>query len=109
MRRGDIWWARLPAPMGSRPVVLLSRDEAYRVRDLVTVAPITTTVRDLPVEVPLGTAEGLPKPCVVNLDTLMTIRKSQLTRLVSSLPPDKIHEVNNALRFALAIPSSSGR
>lgn len=104
MRRGDVWWAQLPAPIGARPVVLLSRDEAYRVRELVTVAPITTTVRHLPVEVPLGPAEGLSKPCVVNLDTIMTVRKTQLTRSLSSLPADKIDHINHALKFALAIP-----
>jgi len=41
MRRGEIWWAELPAPGGRRPVLLLSRNEAYVVRQLVTVAPIT--------------------------------------------------------------------
>lgn len=104
MKRGDVWWARLPAPIGARPVVLLSRDEAYRVRDLVTIAPITTTVRHLPVEVPLGPSEGLSKLCVANLDTILTIRKTQLTRHLSSLPADKIDGINQALKFALAIP-----
>jgi len=42
MRRGDVWWAELPAPSGRRPVVLLTRNEAYAFRELVTVAPLTT-------------------------------------------------------------------
>ena len=37
MRRGEVWWADLPVPVGRRPVVLLSRNEAYAVRELVTV------------------------------------------------------------------------
>src|SRR5262249_20021588 len=61
MRRGELWWADLPAPAGRRPVVLLSRDEAYLVRRLVTVAPITTRVRRIPTEVALGPDAGLPK------------------------------------------------
>ena len=73
MRRGDVWWADLPAPAGRRPVVLLSRNEAYAVRELVTVAPVTTRARNIPTEVRLGPAQGLPKACVANLDTITTI------------------------------------
>ena len=73
MRRGEVWWARLPGPAGSRPVVLLSRNEAYLVRDLVTIAPVTTRVRRIPTEVPLGPDAGLPKRCVANLDAITTM------------------------------------
>jgi len=69
-----VWWADLPAPLGKRPVVLLSRDEAYAVRNAATVAEITTTIRNIPVEVKLGPEDGLPKKCVANLDTIITIR-----------------------------------
>ena len=62
MRRGDVWWADLRAPAGRRPVVLLSRNEAYAVRELVTIAPVTTRVRRIPSEVPLSVKDGLPKP-----------------------------------------------
>jgi len=44
MRRGEVWWAEQPEPIGRRPVVLLSRDEAYKVRNAVTVAQVTTTI-----------------------------------------------------------------
>jgi mRNA interferase MazF len=103
MRRGEVWWAALPAPAGSRPVVLLSRDEAYAVRQLVTVAPVTTRIRGIATEVPLGPAEGLPKPCVANLDTLTTIPRRSLTRLVAPLSPEKLAEVDRALLFALGL------
>ena len=103
MRRGEIWWAELPGPAGRRPVVLLSRDEAYDVRALVTIAPITTRVRDIPTEVPLSTADGLPKACVVNLDTITTIPKASLARMIGALTPDKLAAVERALRFALAL------
>jgi mRNA interferase MazF len=55
VRRGEVWWARLDK---RRPVVLVSRDEAYDVRALVIVAPATTTVRGYAVEVKLGRHEG---------------------------------------------------
>src|SRR3989442_7884325 len=101
MRRGEVWWADLPPPAGRRPVVLLSRNEAYAVRQLVIVAPITTRVRRIPTEVPLGPEEGLPKACVVNLDTLTTIPKHTLTQPIGPLPPGKLAAVERALRFAL--------
>jgi mRNA interferase MazF len=103
MRRGEIWWAALPAPAGRRPVVLLSRNEAYAVRELVTVAPVTTRVRRVPTEVPLGPAEGLPKTCVVNLDTITTIPRRTLTQPIGPLPPEKLAAVEQALAFALGL------
>lgn len=103
MRRGEVWWAELPSPAGRRPVVLLSRNEAYAVRALVTVAPITTRIRRIPTEVPLGRAEGLPRRCVVNLDTVTTVPKTTLTARLASLPPGRMTAVDRALRFALAL------
>ena len=103
MRRGEVWWAELPPPAGRRPVVLLSRDEAYAVRELVTVAPITTRVRRIPTEVTLGRAEGLPRRCVANLDTITTIPKRVLTARLAALAPAKRAAVDRALRFALGL------
>ena len=103
MRRGEIWWADLPAPAVRRPVGLLYRHEAYAVRELVTVAPITTRVRRIPTEVPLGPAEGLPKACVVNLDTITTIPRRTLTQPIGPLSPDKLAAVERALMFALGL------
>jgi mRNA interferase MazF len=101
MRRGEVWWADLPAPAGRRPVLLVSRDEAYTVRLFVTVAPVTTRVRGIPAEVALGPAEGLPRPCAANLDSLQTVPKAQLARRLTLLPAKKLAEVDEALRFAL--------
>jgi len=101
MRRGEIWWAKLPKPAGRRPVVLLSRDSAYAVRTAVTVAPLTQTIRDIPVEGPLGPQEGVPRRCVVNLDDLATIPKALLEKRITSLSHDKLRAVANAVRFAL--------
>ncbi len=103
MRCGEVWWADLPAPAGRRPVVLLSRNEAYAVRELVTVAPVTTRVRRIPTEVPLGPAEGLPKACAVNLDTITTIPRRTLTQPVGPLSPEKLAAVERALMFALGL------
>lgn len=103
MKRGEVWWAELPHPIGRRPVVLLSRDEAYTVRNAVTVAEVTATIRNIPVEVQLGQEDGLPKKCVVNLDTIVTVRKSLLKERIALLSSEKIKEINSAIRFALDI------
>jgi mRNA interferase MazF len=84
-------------------VVLLSRDEAYRVRELVTVAPISTRMRRIPTEVVLGRAEGMPRRCAVNLDTITTIPKRTLARRITTLSPPKLGAVERALRFALGL------
>ncbi|MGB7574547.1 MAG: type II toxin-antitoxin system PemK/MazF family toxin [Thermodesulfobacteriota bacterium] len=102
MRRGEVWWAHLPLP-GRRPVVLLSRDEAYAVRNAITVAEVTSTIRGIPVEVELGPEEGLPKKCVVNLDTIVTIRKDLLIGRIAILRDEKIEQINSAIKFALSI------
>lgn len=104
MRRGEVWWAYLPKPIGRRPVVLLSRDAAYGVRTAVTVAPITRTIRDIPVEVPLDQSDGLSVSCVVNLDDLTTVPKPCIRRRIATLSADRMRRVEHAIRFALDLP-----
>jgi mRNA interferase MazF len=101
MKRGDVWWAALPKPAGRRPVVLVSRDEAYQVRELVSVVPVTTRVRELPTEVPLGRAEGMARRCVANADTLTTIPKRTLVEYAGSLGAERMGQLESAIRFAL--------
>jgi len=109
MRRGEVWWAELPAPAGRRPVLLLSRDEAYLVRELVTVAPLTTRVRQIPSEVPLGPGDGVPKTCVVNLDTITTIPRRTLTERLTALSPIKLAAIDRAVRFSLGLGEPATR
>ena len=103
MKRGEIWWAELVPPAGRRPVLLLSRNEAYLVRELVTVAPITSRIRNIPSEVPLGLEDGLPKACVINLDTITTIAKSILSDRLTTLSIKKMKAAETALHFALGM------
>lgn len=102
-----MWWADLGEPEGERPVLLLSRDEAYRVRAFVTVAPVTTRIRGIPVEVTLGVEEGMSRPCVVNLDSLATIARSRLQRRLVRLGRGKMKAVEDAIRFALDLGADS--
>ena len=103
MKRGEIWWADLPPPAGRRPVVLLSRDEAYSIRSLITVCPVTTRIRVLPVEVSLGSEVGLAKESVINLDFIMTISKETLDKKVGRLNPKQRAEMDQALKFSLGL------
>jgi mRNA interferase MazF len=101
MRRGEIRWAELPAPVGRRPVLLLSRDSAYNVRTSVTVAVITRAIRGIPVEVPLGKEDGMSMECVVSLDNILTIPKTRLGEYITVLSPEKMAAVVKAIVFAL--------
>ena len=101
MKQYEIWWADLPRPAGRRPVLLLNRDGAYTFLNKVVAAEITTTIRRIPIEVPLGVAEGLPKKCVVNCDNLRTISKQNLVERISRLLPQRIPEVKRAVGYAL--------
>lgn len=88
-------------PAGRRPVLLLTRNDAYSYLQKVVVAEITTTIRKIPIEVPLGTREGLPKACVANCDNLRTIAKQQLVSRVSALDASRVGEVKRAVGYAL--------
>ncbi|MEI6790928.1 MAG: type II toxin-antitoxin system PemK/MazF family toxin [Myxococcaceae bacterium] len=100
MKRAEIWWAKLDK---RRPVVLLSRDEAYDVRAMVIAAPLSTHVRGYAIEVTLGIREGLPKSCVINCDWLVTIRKTDLLEKIGELSETKLRELNHALLFSLGL------
>lgn len=103
LKRGQLWWARLPGAAKTRPVTLVSRDEAYERRELFVIAPITRRVRGIPAEVTVGRGEGLAHESVVNCDSLRTIRRSQLAEQIGALGPAKLAELDAALRFALGL------
>ena len=101
MKRGEIWWVDMPPPAGRRPALLLSRDAAYRVRAAITVAPITRTIRNIPVEVILDRGDGMPTRCVVNLDDITTLPKVLIIQRITALTAEKVQQVDQAIRFAL--------
>ncbi|HEX3759974.1 MAG TPA: type II toxin-antitoxin system PemK/MazF family toxin [Kofleriaceae bacterium] len=103
MRRGEIWWAQLALPAGRRPVALVSRNAAYRVRSSVTVAEVSTVIRAIPSEVSLGPRDGMPGPCVINTDNLVTIPKALLESHITSLGKTKLAQLDAALQFSLGL------
>ena len=104
MRQYEIWWASLPPPVGRRPVLLLSRDSAYAVLNRVIVAEVTSTVRDIPVEVSLGRREGLKARSVANLDSVHVVARSALAARIGALSVLRVREVKRALGYALNWP-----
>ncbi len=100
MRQYEIWWADLPAPVGRRPVLLLTRSSAYAYLNKAIVAEITTNVRGIPQEVAVGESEGLV-PSVANLDNIHVVAKYLLTSRAGVLAPAREREVKRALGYAL--------
>jgi mRNA interferase MazF len=103
MKHGEIRWYKFLAPDKKRPVLILTRDSVLEYLGEVTIAPITTTVRDIPSEVFLSTIDDMPKDCAVNCDHLQTVSKGKIGALITSLPRTKMLEVGRAIRFALDI------
>ena len=104
MRRGEIYLAVLPDPVGRRPVLLVSRTAAIDVRTTVTVAPVTRTLRGIASEVRLGRSHGLRAGSIANCDSLQTIPKAALRRRpVGSLTVEELPALDRALRYALGI------
>ena len=101
MTRGEVYDAELPG--GSHPAVVVTRNRAIPLLRNVCVAAVTSTIRELPTEVPLGPAQGLARECVVNCDNLFTLPKRALGRRRGALGPEQLDELNRALRIALEL------
>ena len=101
MKRGEIRWYKFKAPDKKRPVLILTRDSILEYLGEVTVAPIATTVRDIPSEVFLSKQDGMIKDCAINFDHIQTISKGKIGSLITTLPTDKLKKVREAIQFAL--------
>jgi mRNA interferase MazF len=101
VKQYETWWAELPQPIGTRPVVLLSRDSAYEYLNRVLAVEVTSRVRGIPQEITLGAREGLPQRCVANLDNLRAVPKNALRQRAGRLAPRRIEELKRALGYAL--------
>ncbi|HVH21290.1 MAG TPA: type II toxin-antitoxin system PemK/MazF family toxin [Pseudonocardia sp.] len=93
--------AALPAPSGTRSVVILTRETAIPLLRNITIVPVSRTVRDLPTTIELGPEHGLRHDCIVNADNVDTIPKDWLRTRVGELGPKKLDELARAVRTAL--------
>ena len=103
MKHGEIRWYKFINPDKKRPVLVLTRDSVLEYLGEVTVAPVTTTVRNIPSEVFLSKDDGMQRDCAINCDHLQTVSKGKIGSLITGLPPSKMVDVGRAIRFALDI------
>jgi mRNA interferase MazF len=101
LSRGDVLLCRFAPPDKQRPVLVLTRDSAIGHLSTVTVAPITSTIRDVPSEVVLDVEDGMKVRCAVNLHNAVTVSQARLGRRVASVGWERMQEVCAALRFSL--------
>ena len=107
MRRGEVRWYKFSPPDKKRPVLLLTRDAILEYLGDVTVAPITSTIRDIPSEVRLDKEDGMPQDCAVNCDHIQTVSKSRLGALVTTLSAAKMREVSERHRLRVGAGAMS--
>jgi mRNA interferase MazF len=104
MKRGEVRWYTFAEPDKRRPILILTRTSALRFLTGITIAPITSTIRNIPSEVLLTPDEdGVPNPCAVNLDNVQTVQKAQIGRVLTTLSAPRMVEVEQALCFALGM------
>ncbi len=112
VRRGEVWWATLPEPVGSgpgyrRPVVIV-QDNDFNDSPIGTVIIVAMT-RNLALSAAPGNVlcprhvSGLPKDSVVNVSALLTIDKHLLSERVGSLAGNLMERVDDGLRLALTL------
>jgi len=101
MQRGEIRWYQFRRPDKRRPVLILTRGSALEYLGEMTIAPITTTIRDIPSEVVLSSIDGVPEDCAINLDHIQTVSRAKIGGLIARLGDQKMDRVRTALLFAL--------
>jgi mRNA interferase MazF len=101
MKRGEVRWYKFATPDKKRPVLILTRDSILRYLGEVTVAPVTTTVRDIPSEVFLSTHDGMQRDCAINCDHIQTVSKGNIGALITQLSSTQMSTVAKAVGFAL--------
>ncbi len=100
MRQGDVCYHTFKAPDKRRPVLILTRSSAIPKLTWITIAPITTTTRDLPTEVWFDESDGMSEICAVNLDNIQTVQVEKLGKVITHLSDKRIKEVFEAIKFA---------
>jgi mRNA interferase MazF len=101
MKRGEVRWYKFKSPDKKRPVVILTRDSILEYLGEVTIAPITSTIRDIPTEVLLTKDDGMNKNCAINCDHIQTVSKNKIGSTITTLTQGKIKQLSKAIWFAL--------
>lgn len=100
MRRGELWLAQVGRK--KRPVIVLTRSEVIDVRELVTVAEVTTSIRGLAAEVAIDhSSVGIEHPSVINCDGIHTVTQTALSGPIGEVGDDVMRKVCSAVSYAL--------
>lgn len=81
-----------------RPVLVVSRSEVVPVLNNVVVAPVTSTIRDIPTCLRVGPEEGIDHESVATFDNLAAVPKTTLTTQLGELGAGGRHQICDALR-----------
>ena len=101
MKRGEIRWYKFKAPDKRRPVLILTRDSILEYLGEVTVAPVTSVIREIPSEVLLTKSDGMPRRCAVNFDHIQTVSRGKIGPLITTLSSERLKEARRSILFAL--------
>src|SRR5574341_1327242 len=84
MKRGEVRWYKFKHSVKKRPVVILTRNSILEYLGEVTIAPVTSTMRDIPSEVLLSRLDGMHNDCAINCDHIQTVSKSNIGSMITS-------------------------
>ncbi len=101
MKKGEVRWYKFKPPDKKRPILILTRNSILEYLGEVTIAPVTSTIRNIPSEVFLSRHDGMPRDCAINFDHIQTVSKGKIGSLITTLSADKIQQANRAILFAL--------
>ena len=101
MKRGEIRWYKFQSPDKKRPVLILTRDSILEYLGEVTIAPVTTTIRNISSEVFLSNDDGMSRDCVINFDHIQTVSKGKIGSLITRISSDKRKQVRESIVFSL--------
>lgn len=99
-RRGEVWFAEVPGDK-RRPVLILSRDPMGGLLHSVICAPVTSRIRGLATEVPLGRRAGLTTRSVANFDNTFLLSRRRLIRRLGKAAPETMEEACRAMATAI--------
>ena len=105
MNRGDIWMINLGGKIGTRPIVVLTRQNVLQYLNKVTVAEIATKGKGYPTEVFIGQKANLQEPSLVQADNLHTVPQKKLERYVGTLDKQTMLEISRKVVLALELES----
>jgi mRNA-degrading endonuclease toxin of MazEF toxin-antitoxin module len=85
-------------------VLVVLRDEGLRRRRRIVVAPVSTQIRNLGSEMPLGPEEGLTTNSVAQCDALLAVDGASMeSPPIGRVGRGKLETLNETIRFALDI------